>query len=220
LRRNGFSAPARLTGRWALVLLYVGALALLGAVLVAARLLDRPYSDFTRDPVQVLGGTPIYIGLLSNLGILLWAGAAAACLVAAETLRRIGDPRAELLLAAGLLTALLVVDDIFLFHERSTSLDVPQAAVALVYAAALGAFVGRYRRSVLETEWWLLLAAALLLGLSAFLDWFAEATDTGLRYDGLEDAIKFVGVVTWTAYFARLAVLSLVAAEGRRQSRS
>jgi len=199
-------------GRTALAIMYVATLGLLGVAFLAARLLDRPLSDFTRDPVQVLGGAPLYVGSLSTLGTLLWAGAAGACLVVAATLSRLRHPDAELLFAAGAVSALLAADDIFLFHERAGSLGVPQVAVAAGYGVVLGLFVVRYRDSLRRTQWKLLGAAAAFLAASAFLDWFAEVTETGLAYDGLEDAIKLVGVVTWTAYFAGLAVESLLRA--------
>jgi hypothetical protein len=212
------AAPADLTepdrrsllgGRGPLAAVYLGTLVLIGLSWLAALALDKPLSDFTRDPVQVFGGAPLYLGLLSNVGILLWAGTAAACFVAAETLRRLRHPDAELLLAAGALSAVLAADDIFLFHERSGRLGIPQASVAAVYALLLGLFVFRYRESLRRTDWKLLVAAAALFGASAFLDWFAEETGAGLRYDALEDSIKLVGVVTWAAYFCGLAIQSL-----------
>ena len=34
--------------------------------------------DFTRDPLSIVGA-PVYIGILSNLGILFWAAGATIC---------------------------------------------------------------------------------------------------------------------------------------------
>ncbi len=55
----------------------------LGAVAVAASATGRPVADFTREPVAALqeticaGAECAYIGLLSNAGLLIWAGTAA-----------------------------------------------------------------------------------------------------------------------------------------------
>jgi hypothetical protein len=72
----------------------------------------------TRDIAAIAKIHPLS-GFLSNLGILLWCAAASICSFAAMTLRKI-KPRDIFwfLLSSAVLSAYLMFDDLFQFHEE------------------------------------------------------------------------------------------------------
>lgn len=71
----------------------------------------------------------VYYGLVSNLGLLLWSGTAAVCLLAGLVFLSVDrrDPFTLFALSAGLLTGWIAIDDMFLVHEKVLpALGVPQ----------------------------------------------------------------------------------------------
>jgi hypothetical protein len=215
------TAPAASSRRWLLAsharsVLAGAYVAALGAVLVAyviSRVTGRPFEDLTKDPVSVLGHAPVYIGFLSHVAVMLWAGAAAVCLFAAVALRRLAAGGAQALLAAGLISALLAVDDAFLLHERvGPRLGVPQPAIMAGYVLLLILFVLRYRQHLRRGSVGLLAAAAVFLALSLALDFFGDLDDfaRSAQFEPFEDTAKLLGLVSWIAYFSHLALVSLI----------
>jgi hypothetical protein len=93
-------------------------LAIIGTVIISS-VTGVSLSDITRDVVAVTD-THLYVGALSTTGLMLWAAASGICLVSAAAL--IGLPQCrgavQFLLYAGILSALLGLDDAFLLHER------------------------------------------------------------------------------------------------------
>ena len=65
------------------------ALGLIGAIAAFAAFKGMALAHFTRDPLAVMGGAA-YIGVLSNVGIVLWISAAAAALTASLFAERLG----------------------------------------------------------------------------------------------------------------------------------
>jgi len=64
-------------------------------------------------------GVNPFLGFVSNLGVLVWCASAAVCLFSWAVLRNRVDARifASFVFYAGLLSALLLVDDFFELHE-------------------------------------------------------------------------------------------------------
>jgi hypothetical protein len=199
--------------------LWVAALAspFLAGVLVIHRVKEVPIAYLTQDPT-VIGELAVYAGLLSSVGILFWWAGAAVCLFSAAVLARSGSAPAlrSFLLAAGLLTALLALDDLFRLHESVLPrlLGVPELAVYAAYGALGAGFVLRFRAVAFAAEGRLLAFAVLCLGASVALDVLSPpAIDPYL----LEDSSKFVGIVGWFVYFLRQSWLGLVEARRLQQ---
>lgn len=208
-------SPAALRQQWAQT--WPVHLLCLGTALVAASAVygisvgtGTPLIVLTRDPVSSFE-VPAYVGLLSSMGGLLWAATAAVCLFAAG--RSSVPALSRFLRWAGLLTALLCLDDTYLLHEDVFPAMLPVRGVEyMVYAAYalfLATFVLYYARLILKTEF-LLFAAALACGAISVL------MDKALPYrasDGsviqvntyVEDCFKFLGIVLWLGYFVRVA---------------
>lgn len=222
LAGSGASAcSARDTRQW-LAWAYAPAVLLLVAIALGAALRGLDPAWFTRDPAAWHEAHPL-IGSVSNLGVLLWAAAAAISLFAAAMLRISGGRRERraLLLHAGLLTLWLTLDDLFMFHERLApdELGIPQRLVFLGYAAWFAAVLLRFRALLLQTRG-LLLPALAFFAVSAVLDQFAPAAWFEWRYLMLvEDGAKFLGIVSWFACLTTQASAAL-AADGRRCSES
>ena len=88
----------------------------------------QPYVDpatLLRDPAAVaydLGvpdHIPMYYGLVSNLGVVTWSSVAAVCLFVGLVLTEKAHDRKDswFMIASGLLTGVLLIDDLFMVHE-------------------------------------------------------------------------------------------------------
>jgi hypothetical protein len=193
---------------WRVLALVAGACAAVLAFVVVLKVVeDVSLGDLTKDPTVVLGG-PAYIGVLSQLGVMLWAGVSAVCLFVAWTGRRVGADRelTRFFLASGLLSVLLGLDDGFVLHE-----NLSQPIVFTVYLVLTAAWLWRYLPVIRTTDYLLLLLALASFALSMASDvagsW--ESVPHVLRAYFLEDSLKFVALAFWLAYFVRLGTSSI-----------
>ncbi|HVR28074.1 MAG TPA: hypothetical protein VMS86_00955 [Thermoanaerobaculia bacterium] len=171
---------------------------------IAARLRwGIPTENFLRDPAAITGAPP-YVGLFSNVGVLLWAAAATICLFVAVLVGRSSGARLAFWWYAGVLTLALLIDDLFLFHEVvfPYHLHVPEPLVYAAYGLATAGFLALFHRRILGTD-------AVLLGLA--LAWFAASLAVDhwghlwlpRGFFLVEDGLKLLGIVSWLLYFAR-----------------
>ncbi len=173
-----------------------------GLVATAAPRLDQPVGNLTRDP-QGIFGVGWYFGFLSNVGVLLWWGTAVVCVLAGGIVWKLGARRkGQIAVAVGLLTAWLALDDLFLLHEDvlPRALLLPEELILVVYAlVAVGVLWSVL--ALLQRDTRILLAAAVLLFfVSTVVDFYGSWADTTLYF--YEDALKFLGIVTWSVTFA------------------
>jgi hypothetical protein len=199
--------------RWAWAALAGAAfgLGLLAVVAVGADRTGRSVSFFTRDPLAELHA-PLYTGVVSTVGALVWWSGGVVALAAALALgsRR---PAFAPLLALAALTLALAFDDLFLVHEEVLPdiVGIPEKAVYAAYALAGAAFVVVFRPFLAKPPRLPALAAAvLLLGLSIFFDVVAPGRHL------LEDGAKLLGIVAWTIFAAGVSLDELAALTGRR----
>jgi hypothetical protein len=187
--------------------IYAFPLVTLFAVVMARLLLGIPVYIFMRDPSAITSTSPL-VGAVSNIGILLWCAAGTICLFSAGVLRwRGGASRhGRFLLWAGLLTLLLMADDLFLIHEKMRYVGVSQKLVVAVYGLLLLGGLAAFRRLVVDdTEYLLLLLAVGFLGLSAAIDVFQPYVESVLGGGRilLEDGCKLLGITGWLGYFLK-----------------
>ncbi|HUP19956.1 MAG TPA: hypothetical protein VM778_08390, partial [Gemmatimonadota bacterium] len=126
---------------------------LIAALPLLSRLLETPIGDFTRD-VFSTAELPVYIGLVSNVGIFMWGATAAVCGFAwwvAPGPRWRG--RRAWLLATAVWSGVLMADDFFMFHEwifpKVTGLD--EKVVLGAYGAALATYLWAFRALLAES---------------------------------------------------------------------
>ena len=194
--------------RWALIpalLVYVASLSLSGLAGIKGQLV-------LRDLAQTCG-TPAGVGLLSNLGYLLWLAAAAVALFTAYS----GQPgvrgkQRELLACGGWFSFILCIDDMFLLHDRY----IGQTFLYVVYMVFAALIAMRYRRQLMASRGELFLLAVALLGASIGIDQLQR--DFPFRYETVqlvEEGAKFLGIATWVLYWWQASTQSLNNAQSR-----
>jgi hypothetical protein len=193
----------RLPDRKGLLLLYLPILALLFVVMIAVFSLRIPLSNLTRDMASIAHVHPL-IGVVSNVGILLWCATAVICLFSRSLLRQQGFyAEARFLLWAGLMTLVLLVDDLFMIHEYIAPLHfhVNEKLVLASYACGAAVYLLSHRRLILAANYQLLAAAMALFTASMALD---IADGRGWWRLG-EDGFKILGIASWLGYHAGMA---------------
>ncbi len=162
-----------------------------------------PIPQLTGDPAG-LNETKAYIGILSNLGVMLWSATVAICFFGATQLSR-DDRRRPFLFSSGLLSLLLMLDDALLLHERAFAVLLPEVGTYMGYAAVFVCYLLYFLRQILATDYLLLVLALLFAILSGIMDLFT-LNDLGIF---VENGFKFSGIVFWLAYFCSAATRSL-----------
>lgn len=178
--------------------------------------------DLFRD-ITSLAEIPFYTGFVSQLGALLWSAGATCCFFALFLVRKLnaGSPQSrQFLFQAGLFTAFLMFDDIFLFHEEVASdlFSIGQRTVYLAYALIAIAFLFFNRNEILSSEYLFLGIALALFGMSIAMDVITDNLLAKFDVPGtffetyevfFEDGLKFLGIITWLAYYLRYINLVL-----------
>ncbi len=200
-----------------LLKLYVPVALIVIAVVGLTIVQQLDIGQFTRDPAALTDSSP-FIGLLSSIGVLFWAATAAICYFSALILwQQKQHSKALFLLAAGLITSLLLLDDLFMFHEVvfPMYLNFGEKITFVLYAAIVGSFLWGFRQQILGTDYTILLIALGLLGFSVLAD--RIFSDIGSWGYLVEDGPKLFGIVAWFAYWtliARTTLNRLIARKG------
>lgn len=198
--------------RGALIFGYGCSAVVLVAVWLAVRVTGRESAFFTREPAAALGGD-WYAGVVSNLTALGWAAGAIASLLAWAVLRRARSPAARAFLWAGVITTLLLCDDLLLIHDGLLhELGVWEGFVYCGYAAAIGWFLVRYGSFLGRDRLVVIAVAGGFFAGSLFFDQMLEG------HHLKEDGLKLLAVATWssvlvTASLRALAPSAVTAAE-------
>ena len=204
----------RTSARQLLVTL-VPALVVLAAISVLRLVFDVPLFTMTGDVNAIARIHPL-AGFLSSLGALVWCVTASVCLFAATILRRT-ELRSTFwfLLSSGLLSAYLLLDDLFQFHEDLADryFGLPEEAIIAALGTALVVYFITFRHDIGRTDFGILLLAVGFFAASVFIDDFLEgAVPNGYGVDFLEDGAKWLGIVCWCSYFARTSYQLVVGA--------
>ena len=161
---------------------------------------DIDTGNLTRD-ANAVAEQPLYIGLVSNLGILFWCASAAICFFSGWIGNKRGGASIEsFLVYSGVLSVILLFDDLLQLHEDffPEELHIPEEWILLLYTSLAIAVFFQYRAIIPSTNYLILLSCTILFGLSIAIDLF----DPGIRGGGfLEDSAKFLGVLTWFGYY-------------------
>jgi len=183
---------------------------LLGLVYVW-KIHDLNIGNLTRDAADSLRG-PWYTAAIANFGFALWAATAGICLVAAAVLRSIeGQLEATMFfLAGGLLSAMLLADDMLLLHDRlfPAFLGLHENITYGAYMVLTAAYLFAFRKLILRRTDVLILVVSIV-GFAGGLGGdvvMGGGGDTSSKFL-LEDGPKFCGLVMWAAYHAKTAVL-------------
>ncbi len=170
----------------------------------ASSWLDIPVEHFTADPARSYNAHPL-TGIISHIGVLLWCSTAAICLYSSVLLKLDGETRdARFLFYSGLLSMVLLFDDLFMFHEALFPwyFHIPQRFVYVGYILMTVVYFFYFRKDILNSEYKILTIAIILLGLSVLGDFVLP--QEGIAYL-FEDGFKAFGIATWAVYFMRLS---------------
>lgn len=178
-------------GRGVQLALAVASVGVLMAVVAGAPALSErvPDSGYLLRDTSVIGDLPYWAGAVGRLITLCWAAAATINVLAAVVAP---PPRRWLLLALGLLTGVLGLDDTLLLHDAVLpGRGVPEGLVLVLYAVAGVALAWAWlpqRRSAVGAAFF---AGAALLGLSVVID------AVSLYAFIPEESAKLLGVLAW-----------------------
>lgn len=170
-------------------------------VALASWFLGESTSVFTREPQAVLKGS-FYVGSFSNLGGVVWFGAAAIMSFAAS----LKPLDRRVLLLAALVTWAMGLDDIFMLHDKVyPKLYINETVVSTLYFGAIGVIVLRsYRQLARPTLVGTVIAVIFWVFSAVFDHYFNEIGQLG------EDGAKFIGIVVWAAAWIRQAYDNVV----------
>lgn len=193
--------PDRTRATWSTPALIVG-LSVFGFALVVA-LFAASYgvklAHLVRDPAAIYD-YPSYIGFFSHIGVALLVSTASLTAFAAWTSCSLKRKNIKTLAAAAALSAILAIDDIFMFHEKASRIG--EVTIFAVYGllgfglwCALRIQSDRYDLRGFN-------AAILFLGVSVIADIFKIY---GPFAFWLEDFSKLSGFAAWLTFWAGFA---------------
>lgn len=201
-----------------LLKVYVPTIAFLGIVSFIARSNDITFGYLSRDAIQTLwheegAEVSVYIAFLSNVGITMWCFTVATLFLSYKLAKDLGRPKRiqRFLFSSGLLTVLMLVDDLFLLHDvvMPVYLHISEKLFYLFYGSSVLALLYFYREVILRTDYILFLLAFVFMAGSVITDvllaFGIEIYDVYL----FEDGFKFMGIVSWLVYFARTSYNSI-----------
>jgi hypothetical protein len=190
-----------------LLVTFIPAVSILIAIALANVFFQVNILGLTRDVAHTAEIHPL-TGFLSNVGALLWCATAAICAFAAMTVRgsELKDKFWFLFISA-ILSAYLLFDDFFLFHDdlapRYLGLDEKVVYAALAFAVLI--YLVKFWRTILRTNYGFFVLALGFLSASVMIDVFVDPGRSGLRHWQffLEDGAKFLGIASWCSYYVR-----------------
>lgn len=195
---------------WSGLLLLPSMLALAIASWACVRF-SIPAPVLTRD-MTALTNVPLYVSCISNLGLLYWCAASAISAFSAllvQNTERMGTR--HFFIASALLSFILLLDDMFMFHEAlfPLYLGIAEKTVFIWYILMTGLYLILFRRIIVASGHALILGTALtLFTLSALIDQILEkelGTLVGHWLFMIEDGFKLLGLSLWLAFYVLIS---------------
>jgi hypothetical protein len=171
--------------------------ALLGIGFLISALTGTHIGHLLRDP-NAIAGLPFYYGALEYAGIMLMSMAGGIAIFSGTLLG--GRPR-RLLVSGGLLTLLLVCDDLYMIHENSAYFYLNEKVTFAIYAFLALLFAGVNFRQLLITPFILLGIAAIFFASALLFDSISGLSRIVPR--GGEEMVELCGICFWSIYFIK-----------------
>jgi len=186
-----------------LLIFLLPAVLALAAIALVRKHTGIPLRYFMEDPASITH-TPFYTGIFSNIGIVLWCASAAICFFCSAILfKGRGDKNQRtFFLCSGLMISVLLLDDLFMLHERILPdyLAVPQNLVQASYGLMALLYLRRFWRILFSAEHLILFTAFGCLGFSAFCDVIPFRVPGHLLF---EEGSKLLGIASFLIYFTK-----------------
>jgi hypothetical protein len=155
---------------------------------------------------------PSYVGLLSNLGSLVWCGAFAVSIFSYVLLQKTEKYKTlAFILYSSVISLLLLLDDFFMLHERfyKTYFHLPDEKIVYVaYLVMIAVYLLNFRTIIAKTDYLLLILALVFFANSMSLDAIEQVLYSFPQlapdpYFLAEDGSKLLGIVSWCIYMGR-----------------
>ena len=174
-------------------------------ILYISNLYKIKLSLVVRDLAQTCG-YPIGVGMISNIGILLWGAAASICLFTTSS-ENINRESSKLLLIGGLFSGLLCIDDFFLLHDRYIGPDF----LNLTYLSISIFLLVRFQTILKNVGLFNLVISILFLGLSIFFDGVIQQifNQSYELTQLIEEGFKFIGIACWLNFWCKASSYAL-----------
>lgn len=193
------------------LLVICSCIVLLTSIVIADRLFGIDYYDLVRDP-NAIAGQPKYFGLVSNLGVILWFTGGIAALQAYWSGAGFGAPHLRrTLLAGGLFSGLMGIDDLLMLHEAIATAGVPEPLVLVPHMLLLATLCYHAWYIRRDIQWVLLAAAVASLGCSFLVDAVSEHF-AGMVF--VEEGFKILGIMFLAVF---LSLTSHAALKAKRR---
>ena len=158
-----------------------------------------------RDLAQTCG-YPIGVGMISNIGILLWASSGAITLFV--SISKLAEREiAKLLLMGGIFSTILCVDDFFLLHDRYVGPDF----LNITYLSMTILMLIKFWKVLLKIGLLPIIISLLFLSSSVFFDSILQqllSENYGL-IQLYEEFFKFLGIACWLNFWCNASVYSI-----------
>jgi hypothetical protein len=166
------------------------------------------------DPTEFMD-VPFYTGIMANLGILLWTATASVCLFIALFLPQlVGKVWKDFFLVFGLLTSLLLLDDLLRIHDEILPVyfGIKGDVIGIGYFLLTLLCLLRFRALIFQYPYTFLMMALGLFAVSVAIDIAPPFIKNRFSVADLlffEDSAKLLGIANWLAYFAYLSAALL-----------
>ena len=191
-----------------LLLLFLPAILGLVTLALISRQSEIPISTFVRE-YKSSAKYP-YVGLVSDIGILIWTATASICIFSSIVLRKWKSNKlvSDFFLYIGVLTTILMIDDFFLIHESVTLQD---RYIFAGYLIGILVILVKFRTYIQSSEYELLFISLFFFGMSLMVDLNQHGIERVLGDWRilLEDGFKILGIVGWFGYLTRCCFFAL-----------
>ncbi|MGE4543373.1 MAG: hypothetical protein AB7D06_04585 [Pedobacter sp.] len=119
---------------------------------------------------------------------------------------------AKFFLISGLITSLLLLDDLFLLHERvfPQIFHWRQRYIFVTYGSMIYIYLMYFRKTILKTNFITLALALGFFFLSIAVDGMSDIMGITIPYYHLyEDGFKLVGLANWLGYFGETSLYAI-----------
>ena len=159
-----------------------------------------PIANITRS-LAITGGHPL-LGVISNIGAILWSSSAAFCCLSHGLLKKRKDLRGELefVMFGGFISTILLFDDLLMLHEQifPNYIGVSERVTFFLYGLLIVLYLIRFSKLILKTEFIYLVFALFFFALSVMIDLMPDSI-LPMHYL-FEDGTKLLGIVSWASY--------------------
>ncbi len=158
-----------------------------------------------RDPIQACD-YPTAVGMISNLGVLMWCSATVVNLFPSISGLVIHKKWRQLLYLGGFFSGVLCIDDLFLLHDR----HVGEYFIYCTYSFLALLLILRFYKLILRSDPIAFLLSIFFLGLSVVVDSLHGHLLISYQTTQLyEEGFKFVGIACWLFFWWKASFRAL-----------